>query len=61
MGHFSDQNLVGDTRSSECKAHFDFYFGEEVNETSIRIPIKVEASRENLIPLTVYLLSPYLR
>lgn len=43
----SDQDLVGDTRSCECKAHFDFYFGEEVKETSTKIPIKMDTSREN--------------
>ena len=43
----SDQDLVGDTRSWECKAHFDFYFGEEVKKISPRIPIKMDASREN--------------
>ena len=43
----SDQDLVGDTRSCECKAHFDFYFGEEVKETSTKIPIKMDTSRAN--------------
>ena len=39
--------LIGDTRSCECKAHFGFYFGEEVKETSTKIPIKMDTSREN--------------
>ena len=43
----SDQDLVGDTRSCECKADFDFHFGEEVKETSTKIPIKMDTSREN--------------
>ena len=43
----SDQVLVGDTSPCKCKAHFAFYFGEEVKEISIRISIKQETPVEN--------------